>query len=198
MEVHDDYVKRAGEGSIDLLFLGDSLTQFWDRHLEIWDRYYAPRHAARFGIGGDSTQHLLWRLDHGEVDGIHPKVVVLLIGTNNLVSHTPAEIAEGITAIVSKLREKLPASRILLLGLFPRSASPNDPPRIRLQAVNARIAHLDDGRHVRYLDLGSHFLNADGTLSPEIMPDLLHLSGKGYRLWADAMEPTLGRMMAEK
>ncbi len=116
-------------------------------------------------------------------------MVVLLIGTNNLDSHTPPEIAAGITAIVARLRAKLPASKILLLGLFPRAAMPNHPLRLRVQSVNALLADLDDGRHVRYLDIGPRFLNADGTITRDIMPDWLHLSRKGYRIWADAMEP---------
>ena len=118
MEVHDEYV-RAPRGRHRPSLSRRLAHAILGSPCRDLGSLLRPRRAARFGIGGDSTQHLLWRLDHGEIDGIHPKVVVLLIGTNNLVSHTPAEIAEGITAVVAKLREKLPASRILLLGLFP-------------------------------------------------------------------------------
>jgi len=203
-DLHEKYLKRAARGDIDLLFLGDSITQGWDSldadghgPRQVWDRYYGPRKAANFGIGGDSTQHILWRLDHGEVDGLSPRVVVLLIGTNNLGSDTPAEIAGGVTAVVEGLREKLPKARVLLLGVFPRGKTPNAK-RERIKAVNARIARLDDGAAVRHLDIGHAFLDEHGEVAPEIMPDYLHLSRRGYRLWADAMEPTLRDMLQER
>jgi lysophospholipase L1-like esterase len=204
-QMHQSFLDRAKQGHIDLLFLGDSITQGWAFHdkdghgpSEVWDRYYGPRHAANFGIGGDRTQHVLWRIQHGEIDGIHPKVVVLMIGTNNLSANTPDEIADGITAIVKTLREKLPETKILLLGIFPRDEKPATPNRERIKAVNARIAKLDDGQMVKYLDIGDQFLNDDGTLSQDIMPDFLHLTRKGYRIWADAMEPTLWTMLNAK
>jgi beta-glucosidase len=195
MEMHRKFVERAQKGHVDLLFLGDSITQGWNDN-EAWKRHYGPRHAANFGIGGDRTQHVLWRLQHGELDGIEPRVVVLMIGTNNASSATAEEIAQGITAIVRELRQRLPKARVLLLGVFPRGQKP-DATREKLQAVNARIAGLDDGSHVKFLDIGKAFLNEDGTISPEIMPDYLHLSRKGYRIWADAMEPTLWSMLDE-
>lgn len=197
MTMHENFLKRSKEGKIDLLFLGDSITRGWDSRnkeghgaREVWDRYYGARNAANFGIGGDRTQHVLWRLEHGEVDGISPKLVVLMIGTNNAGSNSPAEIAAGIEAIVAKLREKLPMTKILLLAVFPRGEKPG-PVRERLQAVNARIARLDDDKWVHYLDIGNHFLAEDGTISREIMPDFLHLTRKGYQIWAEAIEPTV-------
>lgn len=195
MDLHEQFLVRARQGGVDLLFLGDSITQGWHGERAVWDRYYGARRAANFGIGGDGTQNVLWRIDHGELDGIKPKVVVLMIGTNNVRTATPAEIAQGVTAVVKRVRDKLPETKILLLGVFPRSKSPDDPARIRLEAVNARIARLDDNKWVEYLDIGRRFLNEDGTLSPEIMPDYLHLSRKGYRIWADAMEPKLWEML---
>ena len=193
MEMHEKFLERAKKGDIDLLFLGDSITQGWNDN-GTWQRHYAPRQAANFGIGGDRTQHVLWRLDHGEVDGIEPKVIVLMIGTNNFHSNTPEEIAEGIRAIVQTLRVKLPASRILLLGIFPRGESPM-PGRERIAAVNSRIARLDDGKSVTYLDVGPVFIQPDGKIARDVMPDFLHLSEKGYRIWADAMEPTLWSLL---
>ncbi len=183
------------KGGVDLLFLGDSITQGWNDN-EVWKRFYGPRNAANFGIGGDRTQHVLWRIQNGELDGIEPKVVVLMIGTNNADNATTDEIAQGVTAIVEGLRHRLPKARILLLGIFPRGEKPNET-REKLGTVNAKIAGLDDGRHVKYLDIGKAFLNEDGTISREIMPDFLHLSPKGYRIWADAMEPTLWSMLDE-
>jgi len=195
MDLHRNFVDRAKQGHVDLLFLGDSITQGWNDN-EVWKRFYGPRNAANFGIGGDRTQHVLWRIQNGELDGIEPKVVVLMIGTNNASSGTADEIAQGITAIVEELRRRLPKARILLLGIFPRGQKP-DATREKLQAVNAKIARLDDGSHVKFLDIGQSFLNEDGTISREIMPDFLHLSRKGYRIWADAMEPTLWSMLDE-
>jgi lysophospholipase L1-like esterase len=195
MKQHESFVERAKEGNIDLLFLGDSITQGWGGGGKgVWERFYGPRNTANFGIGGDRTQHVLWLLENGEVDGIKPKVAVLMIGTNNLGSDAPDEIAKGVVAIVKKLREKLPETKILLLAIFPRDENPSAR-RERLKSVNEQIARLDDGSMVRYLDIGPSFLNPDGTISKEVMPDFLHLSSKGYRIWADAMEPTLWSML---
>ena len=193
MKLHESFLKRAKEGKIDLLFLGDSITQGWGGN-ETWRRFYAPRHAANFGIGGDRTEHVLWRLEHGEVEGIRPKLVVLMIGTNNSGSNTAEAIANGVTAIVKSLREKLPETKILLLGVFPRAERPGSI-RDKLAEVNAQIAKLDDGKTVKYLDIGKSFLQDDGTIARDVMPDFLHLSPKGYRIWADAMEPTLQAML---
>lgn len=202
-KLHQSFLDRAAKGDIDLLFLGDSITQGWN-HNEVWKRHYGPRKAANFGIGGDRTQHVLWRLDHGEVDGISPKVVVLMIGTNNIGTNTPDEIAEGVHAIVDRLRAKLPETKILLLGVFPRGAHRDrkdiqtdqlDP---RPSQVNAIIQKLDDGKMVKYLDITPAFLNEEGLIPRSLMPDFLHLSLSGYRKWADAIEPTLWEMMGGK
>jgi lysophospholipase L1-like esterase len=205
MKAHEKFLDRAREGDVDLLFLGDSITQGWSNKdkeghgpIEVWERYYAPRHPANFGIGGDRTQHVLWRITHGEIDGIKPRVAVLMIGTNNLRSNPPEEIADGIVEIVKALRERLPETKILLLGVFPRDEKPS-PKREDIRTINGRIAKLDDGSMVRYLDIGKKFLADDGeTLTKDVMYDFLHLTRKGYRIWADAMEPTLWEMMGEK
>lgn len=204
MSLHETFVARARQGHIDLLFLGDSITAgwLWDKGgLKVWNKYYAPRHAAEFGIGYDRTQNVLWRIEHGELDGIKPKVVVLLIGTNNAGDedngkprNTTPEIIEGVTTLVRELRVRLPASRVLLLGLFPRGEK-NDPIREQVKEVNSQLVRLDDGTMVKFLDIGSRFLEADGTLSREIMPDLLHPSEQGYQIWAEAMQETLAGMM---
>jgi lysophospholipase L1-like esterase len=202
IRMHEAFLNRARKGPVDLLFLGDSITAGWDNHAAggpttVWERYYGPRHAANFGIGGDRTQHVLWRLEHGEVEGIKPKVVVVMIGTNNIHANTPAEIADGITAILKTLRKTLPETRVLLLGVFPRGLK-DEPARTRIKAINAQIARLDDGKTVKFLDIGTRFLEPDGTPSREIMPDLLHLSTRGYHIWADAIEPTLWSMLEGK
>ena len=200
---HESFVKEAHQGGIEILFLGDSITDFWrNRGLSVWNKYYATRHAANFGISGDRTQHLLWRMEHGELDGIHPGVVVLMIGTNNTgkernsnkTRNTIPETIAGVQAVVRELRAKLPGSKILLLGSFPRGTL-ESPQRAQVAVINTVIAKLRDGRMVRFLDIGPKFLEPDGTLSRDIMPDLLHPSLKGYQLWADAMEPTLDEML---
>jgi len=200
---HEGFVAEAKQGGIDVLFVGDSITDFWrNRGSNVWSRYYAPRHAANFGISADRTQHVLWRMDNGELAGIKPKVVVLMIGTNNtgkerngknLRNTTPEAIA-GVKAVVSDIRARLPDTRLLLLGIFPRSTL-DDPQRAQVALINTVLAKLDDGKMVRFLDIGPKFLEADGTLSTDIMPDLLHPSERGYQIWADAMNPTLDEMM---
>jgi lysophospholipase L1-like esterase len=200
---YEGFVAQAKQGGIDILFMGDSITDFWrNRGSNVWNQYYAPRHAANFGISGDRTQHVLWRMDNGELDRIKPKVVVLMIGTNNTgkerdnktTRNTVPETIAGVQAVVADIRARLPESKILLLGIFPRSTL-DDPQRAEVALINTVIAKLDDGRMVRFLDIGPKFLEADGTLSRDIMPDLLHPSERGYRIWADAMNPTLDEMM---
>jgi beta-glucosidase len=201
---HEGFLEQAKKGDVGVLFLGDSITQGWKgAGKDVWARHYAPRKAANFGIGGDRTQHVLWRLDNGEVDPIKPKVVVLMIGTNNLGSNNDDQIVDGITTVVSKIRSKLPESKVLLLGVFPRGAR-RDPAQTsaeqepRIAKINERIAKLDDGKTVKYLDIGAGFLDSEGRVSREIMPDFLHLSRKGYQIWADAIEPTLWEMVDQK
>jgi lysophospholipase L1-like esterase len=189
---HRQNLTRAKQGNIDLLFLGDSITQRWDQ--EVWKRYYGKRKAANFGIDGDRTEHVLWRLANGEIEGISPKVLVLLIGINNGGRDSAADIAEGIRAIVTVLRRDLPNTKILLLGVFPVGPRPG-PHRDMVKAINAIISKLDNGKTVRFLDIGDKFLERDGDLPREIMPDYLHLSRKGYTIWARAMEPLLEEML---
>ncbi|HEY5298936.1 MAG TPA: platelet-activating factor acetylhydrolase IB subunit [Verrucomicrobiae bacterium] len=202
---HEGFVAAAKKNGIELLFLGDSITDFWrTRGTNVWNKYYATQHAANFGISGDRTQHVLWRMDHGELDGIKPKVVVLLIGTNNTgkerdgktIRNTVPETIQGVQAVVADLRAKLPDSKILLLGIFPRGTLDN-PQRAQVAVINTVIAKLDDGKMVKFLDLNPKFLEADGKLSRDIMPDLLHPNERGYQIWADAMNPTLDKMMKE-
>ena len=198
LKMHEKFLEQAKAGDIDLLFLGDSITQGWGGSGKAaWERYYAPRKVANFGISGDRTQHVLWRLDNGEIEGIKPKVVVLMIGTNNAGSNSAEEIAVGVTSIVAKLKDKLPATKILLLAVFPRGEKPS-PVRDKLKEVNDQLAKLDDGgKTVKYLDIGDKFLGEEATLSKDVMPDFLHLSSLGYRIWADSIEPTLWSMLDE-
>ena len=199
---HDGFVQIAKGGGVDILLMGDSITDFWrNRGSNVWNQCYAPRHAANFGISGDRTQHVLWRIDNGELEGIKPKVVVLMIGTNNTGKEkdgTPRnsvpETVAGVTAVVQDIRTRLPDSKILLLGIFPRGNF-DDPQRAQVALINTVIARLDDGKMIRYLDIGPDFLEAGGTLPKSIMPDLLHPNEHGYEIWAKAMEPTLADML---
>lgn len=203
---HEGFVEVAKKGGVDVLFLGDSITDAWggEGHNKnaaggkIWEKTFVPLKAANFGIGGDRTQHVLWRIQNGELEGITPKVAVLMIGTNNSnkEDNTAAEIAEGVTAIVKTLHEKSPHTKVLLLAVFPRGEKPNAQ-RDKIKEVNDTIATLDDGKMVRYLDIGPKFIEEDGTLTKEIMPDFLHLSEKGYQIWADAIMSRLTEMLGK-
>ena len=200
-ERHEEFVATATQGGIDLLFLGDSMTSGWfNWATDLWDRSYGPRNAANFGIGGDHIQHLLWRLDHGEIEGIRPNVVVLMIGTNNVPHQTEDQVVEGVAAVLGRLRRKLPASKILLLGITPRGLDrdmrhPDTAPDPRVVRINRKLARLEQRPAITYLDFGPALLDANGRVDPTLQPDLLHLSHQGYRIWAEAIEPTLERLM---
>lgn len=201
LKLHMAFVEEAGKGGIDVLFLGDSITDGWrlDPAKKIWDERFAPLKAANFGISGDRTQHVLWRIQAGEMDGITPKVVVLMIGTNNIGQRDPeptASAAAGVKAIVEEVLKKSPKTKVLLLAVFPKAEKAGDYSRTMVKELNDAIAKLDDGgKTVRYLDIGAKFLSADGSISKEVMPDFLHLSGKGYQIWADAIKEPLGAML---
>ncbi len=188
---------RAAAGDVDVIFLGDSITQGWERKgAKVWEKYFAPLKAMNAGIGGDRTEHVLWRLDNGNIKGISPKVAVVMIGTNNSRTNTSQQIAAGITAIVEKLRAKLPDTKVLLLAIFPRGVDDADPLRQTNAGANAIVKALDDGKHVFYLDIGKKFLTSEGVLEREIMPDRLHLTEEGYEIWAKAIEPTVKKLLA--
>ena len=198
MKRHDSMNERVKQGNVDLLFIGDSITQGWEgAGKDVWAGKYAKRNAVNLGIGGDRTQHVLWRLDNGNIDGIKPKLAVIMIGTNNSGSNSSEQIADGITAIVKKLRDKLPETKILLLGIFPRGADDQNKQRQVNTKANEIAAKLADGKMVEYLDIGPKFLDDKRVLSKEVMPDLLHLTTAAYQTWADAIEPHVARLMGE-
>src|SRR5271170_4851980 len=194
---HEGFVAQAKKGGVDILFMGDSITDFWrNRGSNVWNKYYAPQHAANFGISGDRTQHVLWRIEHGELDGIKPKVTILMIGTNNSNSDPAADIAKAIKMIIGDIHAKLPETKILLLAIFPRNKPADKPAQIEtIHQVNDIIAKYDDGRTVKFLDINAKFLGPDGKVHEDIMADFLHPTEKGYQIWADAMNPTLDEMM---
>jgi lysophospholipase L1-like esterase len=186
-------------GKIDLVFLGDSITDAWRNKggrggRDVWDQHFAPLHALNLGIGGDRTQHVLWRIQHGELEGYEPKAFVIMIGTNNMGSNTPEEIAAGNKAIIDEINKQHPKAKILLLGIFPRSHKASDPIRAKVKMTNELLSKFD-GKNVKYLDIGDKFLDKDGTLTKEIMPDYLHLSAKGFTIWAEAIEPEVKEML---
>jgi lysophospholipase L1-like esterase len=194
---HRRLLEQSRTSRIDLLFMGDSITSGWSGEgLRIWNRFYAPRQAANFGMGGDRTQHVLWRIENGALDGLSPKVIVLLIGTNNTRWNSGEHIAEGVGKIVAEMRRRCPRSKILLLAIFPRNKPSDRPGKLaRLRLANELMARLGDGKMIRFLNLNNHFLGEDGKVPSDIMPDFLHLNQKGYQIWADAMEPTLSEML---
>jgi lysophospholipase L1-like esterase len=191
---------KDSEGKAEVIFVGDSITEGWEKNgKEVWAKYYAPRHALNLGIGSDHTQHVLWRLDHGNLDGLKPKAAVLLIGVNNIpdTNNTPRMVLEGVTAVVKKLREKLPDTRVLVLGIFPFREDFCEQRGKALQ-INQALRKLDDGQWVRFRDIGYLFIQPDGKISKDMMRDFVHLSPAGYRLWAEAIEPDLAAMLGEK
>lgn len=195
---HEQVLTHIHQGKMDLLLIGDSITQGWaDSGRRIWDAYYGRRHAMNLGFAGDRTEHVLWRLNHGEIEGMAPKLVVLMIGTNNTGQRhdPPEETAAGIQAILTTLRMRLPGTKILLLGVFPRSASTDDPFRRLNAAINDRLRHYADNQQVFFLDLSRRFLDDRGRLSQDLMPDYLHPSERGYQVWADGMEDVIRALL---
>jgi lysophospholipase L1-like esterase len=197
---HEANLEVAKKGDIDILFMGDSITDFWRSSREpyagkpVFDKYFGNEKVANFGIAGDTTQGVLYRLQHGEGQGFSPKVVMLMIGTNNTGRNTAPEIAEGIGAVVLELEKDFPKAKILLLAVFPRGAA-NDPARTTIAEINNIISKLDDGDRVHYLDIGAKFLDASGNIPRDVMSDSLHPTTKGYEIWAEAVKEPLDNLM---
>ncbi|WP_051234737.1 GDSL-type esterase/lipase family protein [Marinimicrobium agarilyticum] len=194
--MHREDVEIASTGNVDVLFIGDSITEGWPQN--VWEEYFGDYKAVNFGIGGDKTENLLWRLNNGSVGRLDPQVVVLLIGINNfgLSNHEPDDVAQGVTAVVRTLKGAFPNAEILLNGIFPTKQSAEDPMRDKVAQVNEQIAQLEDDR-VHYLYIGDQLVEENGDISAEIMPDYLHLSEKGYRIWAENLQPILADWLEE-
>lgn len=202
---HAEFVELAKQGDIEVLFIGDSITNHWrnpERGAPVWEREFAPLKAANFGVSGDRTQHVLWRLRHGEGEGFSPKVIVLLIGTNNTglekdgvtPRNSTPEIIEGVTAVVRELQSRFPKAKILLMGIFPRGKK-DDPRREQIKEINKSLALLDDQKTLFFLDIGDRFLDSSGNIPKDVMPDLLHPARKGYEIWADAIREPLANLL---
>lgn len=190
--------QRAQEGHVDLVYIGDSIVGNWKwEGKPVWDHYYAKRNGLNLGISGDRTQQVLWRLQHGNIEGISPKLAIVMIGQNNGPFNSGEEIGAGVSAIVRTLREKLPHTKILVLGIFPRGEKPT-PERAVLAKANEVASKLADGKQVFYLDVNHLFLRPDGSIPATRMPDFEHPSKEGFQVWAEEIEPKVAELMGDK
>ena len=192
---HKGFVEIAQRSNIDLLFVGDSITDWFANPrggqpatgLAVWDTNFGPFKPADFGIAGDTTQGVLWRMQNGELEGFKAKLIVLMLGTNNINRNPNDEIVDGDRLIIEEFNKRQPQAKVLLLGIFPRNADPANPLRATIKEINSKLAKLADNNKVFYMDIGDKFLTADGTLTTEIMADGLHPTAKRYQIWADAI-----------
>lgn len=195
-ELINKRVEEAGEKA-QVVFIGDSITQGWEgAGKEAWSKHFARYNAVNLGIGGDRTQHVLWRLDNGNLKGLKPRAAVVMIGTNNSngEDNTAGQIADGVTAIVRKLRQKLPDTKILLLPIFPRGENFNNQ-RGKILQVNQVVQKLTDERNIFWVDFGHKFVTPEGRIPRELMPDYLHLSPPAYEIWASSINPYLAKII---
>jgi len=197
---HNANVELAKKGDIDVLFMGDSITDFWRNSSgnmagrPVFDKYFGGMKVANFGISGDTTQGVLYRLRNGEGQGFKPKAIMLMIGSNNTGLNSAPEIVEGIGAVILEMRKDFPDAKILLLGILPFS-TPDNPVRATIAEINKSIAKLHDGKHVFYLDIGAKFMNPDGSIPREVMSDAVHPTTKGYTIWAEAVKEPLAKLL---
>jgi len=215
MKRHQDFLEITKKGNIDVLFLGDSITDFFLRPApqgkNVWDREYGAMAVANFGISADRTQHVLWRIANGELDGISPKALVLLIGTNNTgmekddvtkARNSTQEALEGIKAVVAAIRNKLPATPIVLVSLFPREDGPQGGPQskqsMQVRELNQAISGWHDGKTVHFLNMYPVLVDTQGAMRRELfMPDLVHPNEQGYEAWVRELRPLL-KQLTEK
>jgi lysophospholipase L1-like esterase len=203
---HQQMVANLKNGRIDVYFVGDSITRRWratdyPRFLANWNENFFGWNAANYGWGGDTIQNILWRLQNGELKGVQPKVFVLLAGTNN-VGKTPAsdakvaDITKGIKALLDTIRDKAPKTTIIVMGILPRNDGAK-PTAVMpsINKINENIAKLADGKTIRYLNINDKLADKDGKLLEGITEDRLHLSVKGYQVWADALKPLLTELL---
>jgi len=188
---------RTKAGPVDLLFLGDSITEGW-RGSPVWNEFYGKLNAAPYGISGDHTENLIWRIQNGEIDGLSPKLIVILIGTNNFGFNTSAQIAEGVMAVADEAKKRCPGSTILIMGVFPRGEKASDPVRAKVAEINKLLAESSASRPVKFMDIGKAFLSQDGSISKELMYDFLHPSAKGQRVWAEQIQPEVSKALGSQ
>jgi lysophospholipase L1-like esterase len=203
---HRQMVESLKKGRIDVYFVGDSITRRWratdyPQFVANWNENFFGWNAANFGWGGDTVQNILWRMQNGELDGVHPKVLVVLAGTNN-VGKFPAseakisEVTRGIRVLLDTLREKAPRATIIVLGILPRNDGAK-PTAVMptIDRINEGIAKLADGKTIRYLNINDKLADREGKLFDGMTVDRLHLSAKGYQVWADALKPLLTELL---
>jgi lysophospholipase L1-like esterase len=197
---HKQFLKVVEKGEGDVIFLGDSITQGWESKAakKIWDDNFGPFKPVNLGISGDQTGHVIWRITEGkEIEPLKPKLAVIMIGTNNMggKTYSSEQIAGGVKAIVDELRKQKPDMKILVLAIFPRSAKADDAIRVKVNDTNKILAKLADDKKVFFKDIGPKFLDKDGTLDKKIMPDLLHLSEEGYKIWAENIKEDIAKLV---
>jgi len=199
---HEIKLRELQRDPVDLLFIGDSITHSFEtgKGKALWDERYAPRGAVNLGFSGDRTEHVIWRLQNGQLEGVKPKLAVIMLGTNNTGHRMdpPGDIAAGIRRICELLRADSPETTVLLLAIFPRGANAEDKLRQNNEAANLLIAQLADEKHIFFADINEQFLEEDGTLPRTVMPDLLHPDEQGYRIWADALDPLIARWLTPR
>jgi len=189
---HGRNMEKTRQANFKLCFLGDSITQMW--HGDLFNKNFGKHNPANFGSGGDRAENVLWRLDHVELAGTFPKLIVIQLGTNNSGMNEGPEIALGVATVIKKLREVVPKTKILLLAIFP---SQNPVNRARIDEANKYLAKLDDGKMIRFLDLNANFLGDDGKLRQDMFNDAVHLSRLGYAMWGATTHKIVSEMMGE-
>ncbi|CAN5492718.1 hypothetical protein BH11ARM1_BH11ARM1_12150 [soil metagenome] len=198
---HEQLVQKAKEGGIDIYFVGDSITRRWGTSdkawkpmLENWTQNFFGWNAGNFGWGADQTQNILWRLQNGELDNVNPKIIVILAGTNNVgAGQSAEEVTKGIIAIIRVCKDKAPAAKVVLTGVFPRNDTGNYWPTI--QTINKNLSKLGDDSHLVYLDINDHLADKEGKLFEGMTLNGLHLTTKGYQIWADALKPIFNKFL---
>ena len=202
---HQQLLQKAHAGQIDLYFLGDSITRRWGatdypEFLAHWNKKFHGWNAGDFGWGGDLTSHILWRITNGELDGVNPKVIVLLAGTNNIGQDpkpdAAAQTAKGIAAILKVCKAKAPKATIILMAIFPRNDGKHS--NAAIKEVNGLIAKLADGKTVRFLNLNDQLADTQGKLFEDMTVDKLHPTLKGYEVWAKNLNPVLTELLGSR
>jgi lysophospholipase L1-like esterase len=207
---HAEVMRIKDSINPEIVLIGNSITHFWGGEPQLkyadgkprkpngpnaWASVFANRRVLNLGFGWDRTQNMLWRLDRGELDGLHPKTVIMHLGTNNTSGtvnarmNTASEIVEGIRAVCMRVRSKVPGAHIILMEVFPREEKPDHPRRILINEINKQLEVFARENKIDLVNIGPKMLNPDGTLSRDIASDFCHPTDKGYQIWADEIRP---------
>ncbi|TYQ15679.1 UNVERIFIED_CONTAM: beta-glucosidase [Acetivibrio alkalicellulosi] len=194
IERHNHFMEVKKTKKIDLLFVGDSITRRWLESPQMWNYFFARHNPENFGVGSDTIQNLKWRLLNGEIDDLNPKIVVLLIGTNNLPEYTDDEICEGISGIVEILKNSIPDTKIILMGLLPRAADDKCDNYIKtIQQINKKLLRLSKDKNLMFLDIGEGYMDSNNSVKRDLMPDGIHLIEPGYKIWGEIIQPIIDK-----